>query len=1111
MESLKLVQSNRRLRAVWLGIVVGLAMLFFVLLLCGLQGPAPARADPGILYVDGATGQDTDTCGTTITPCKTISYTLNSRASGGDTIRVAQGVYTENLTVDKQVTLEGGYEPVGWTRNITEYETIIDGSNSRTVRGDWDGEGVWMSDIISDAGKYKMWYAGLNLYRERAGIGYAESVDGISWVKSISNPVLTPGASGEWDAGGVEHPRIIKEGSVYKMWYGGFDEDGTPRIGYATSSDGISWSKYSGNPVLDVGDYGEWDAEGVLGPYVLKEGAGSYKMWYFGRDDNWQWRIGYATSPDGIHWTKHSGNPVLDLGPDGSWDDESLTDPHLIYEDGTYKMWYTGYDGDVWAIGYAISLDGIHWTKDPHNPVLEGDPSDWEDGNVTNPHVLSEGSTYKMWYSAGDWPNKEQGYATSSDGITWQKYAGNPVLTRGTPGFWGQPVVKFVDGSDGSVLDGFTVRNGEAWRGGGIFMTNHASVRIQNNLITHNQASEDGGGIAVDTHSIATITNNRILSNTAVGGGGGVAINYSAATIGHNTIAQNSAQGGGGIAFYGKCSGDVYANTIACNEVGDWGAGGMAIQGGSVVTATNNIVASNMGTVMWWDGDGIAIWDDATQARLVNNTIAYNSAEGIQTADACTVLVRNNIIVGNEGGIHDLDSAAAITIDHNDVWDNGWANYVNVSPGPGDISADPLFVNAAAGDFHLQVGSPCIDAGTPVGAPDHDFEGIPRDAAPDMGAYEWTGFRIYLPVTLKSYSAGHHSYTDSTTSATPSSSPASYIYTGHNPPYATPRSIEIYWPLPSDITSSTVGISTFKFWGKGAYSPVTHLYVNGHDVGAVNVGTEYDWCTISFYTAYLDQGDNNVIEIWTSSGYTYVASDAPEIDDVGQPNKFYIRNNGGTSPDHGPSYGEIYAQLTAEWIEPWVCTPYYEADFDGPECDWPESDTADRRFGCVNGEFQILLKQPYKNGFVVASILPASDFTLAADVRFATNNAGAAGLIFGNMTTYEFYKFLIWPSPGVFGLYKHDGQALISWRSDAAINTYPATNHLKVEREGSTIRLYANDHLLATVDDSSIQTTGIGVYSNSDALANVDTRYDNFVAHPLNCADIAVSLKNFGP
>jgi hypothetical protein len=82
-----------------------------------------------------------------------------------------------------------------------------------------------------------------------------------------------------------------------------------------------------------------------------------------------------------------------------------------------------------------------------------------------------------------------------------------------------------------------------------------------------------------------------------------------------------------------------------------------------------------------------------------------------------------------------------VTVTYSDI-EGGWT-------GTGNIDADPMFADAASGDYHLGVGSPCIDAGTPAGAPAADVEGTPRDAAPDMGAYEWTGFRIFLPLTLK--------------------------------------------------------------------------------------------------------------------------------------------------------------------------------------------------------------------------------------------------------------------------------------------------------------------------------------------------------------------------
>ncbi|MBE2240685.1 MAG: hypothetical protein IAE81_23055, partial [Caldilineaceae bacterium] len=144
-----------------------------------LQRAPAAHAQSDVIHVDSASGQDTDICGTPDMPCKRIGYALENRAAAGDTLRVAQGVYVENLTVDKPVALEGGYEAGGWSRAIDQYETIIDGSNSRTVMGDWDGVGIHQSIVISDAGEYKMWYRGWDLTSNSFGL--ATSPDGVTW------------------------------------------------------------------------------------------------------------------------------------------------------------------------------------------------------------------------------------------------------------------------------------------------------------------------------------------------------------------------------------------------------------------------------------------------------------------------------------------------------------------------------------------------------------------------------------------------------------------------------------------------------------------------------------------------------------------------------------------------------------------------------------------------------------------------------------------------------------------------------------------------------------------------------------------------------------------
>lgn len=244
--------------------------------------------------------------------------------------------------------------------------------------------------VILDGTTYKTWY-GLN-----NEIYYATSSDGISW--STHGKVLPKGSSGSWEAY-LTSLCVVLDGTTYKMWYTGGGSERRGAIGYANSSDGVSWTKYSGNPVLTHGN-GGWDGWSVVSPSVLKEGT-AYKMWYCAQSvSNGKQHIGYATSSDGVSWTKYSSNPVLAPGGNGGWDDAHASCQFVMKEGLTFEMWYAGQDSSGRnRIGFASSTDGISWTKYSSNPVLPvGSPGEWDDNSVTYPRIVQEGNTYKMWY-----------------------------------------------------------------------------------------------------------------------------------------------------------------------------------------------------------------------------------------------------------------------------------------------------------------------------------------------------------------------------------------------------------------------------------------------------------------------------------------------------------------------------------------------------------------------------------------------------------------------------------------------------------------------------------------------------------------------------------------
>jgi uncharacterized repeat protein (TIGR01451 family) len=273
--------------------------------------------------------------------------------------------------------------------------------------------------IINQGGSYEF---------ERQVMGATPCVCNLT--KHTGNPVLSVGANGTWDDGDVWGPAVLKEGSLFKMWYSGHDGSNPSRIGLATSTNGVNWTKEAANPVLSPSE--TWEAEGVRAGGVISDG-GLYKMWYTGFDSGGVGRIGYATSPDGVTWTKYGSNPVLNVGASGSWEDEDASWPTVIKEGSIYHLWYTGADGVTSRIGHATSSNGTNWTKDPANPVLDiGPPGawDWLEAYATN--VVAYNG-YLLWYSGGTLPEAWQtGYALSSDGSDWTR--GEKLIPEGPPG-----------------------------------------------------------------------------------------------------------------------------------------------------------------------------------------------------------------------------------------------------------------------------------------------------------------------------------------------------------------------------------------------------------------------------------------------------------------------------------------------------------------------------------------------------------------------------------------------------------------------------------------------------------------------------------------------------
>lgn len=170
------------------------------------------------------------------------------------------------------------------------------------------------------------------------------------------------------------------------------------------------------------------DAERYLAVYNTYLGAGSIA-----------YRLGLATSPDSRTWTIQD-DTLIDLGTAGQWDSYNHQFPKLLSVNGVLHLYFAGKDGSGWSnfkIGLARSFDGgATWEKYASNPVITNAVA-WENTNVFKPVVLYDlqetdsSKRWKMWY-AGSSFGEGIGYAYSADGLSWTKFASNPVMTLGT-------------------------------------------------------------------------------------------------------------------------------------------------------------------------------------------------------------------------------------------------------------------------------------------------------------------------------------------------------------------------------------------------------------------------------------------------------------------------------------------------------------------------------------------------------------------------------------------------------------------------------------------------------------------------------------------------------
>lgn len=340
-------------------------------------------------------------------------------------------------------------------------------------------------------------------------------------------------------------------------------------------------------------------------------------------------------------------------------------------------------------------------------------------------------------------------------------------------------IASLIDAGDGGgvtivggstpLLKGNIIRDNRASQtaygaGGGLFIS-FSSPLLEDNVIVDNVAGSAaysaGGGLYLHYSDGTTLIGNRIEGNTASSGGAGYGGGLRARSHGQGlTLIGNTVQGnvastsgegyGGGLYIQHiwpvELSGNtIVSNAATLNPVATGQGGGLWCLYCDGVTMTNNVVAGNQANT-----EGSGLWFNslpsvATMGHLLHNTLADNTAnggggQGVFAGDATTLFFTNTIVSGHgDVGVY-VGANSTVTLEATLWYSNGahTAGSGTLVTGTVEVYDDPLFVDPAAGDYHLSAGSAAWDAGIDAGVVD-DINRDPRpiDAGFDIGADEY--------------------------------------------------------------------------------------------------------------------------------------------------------------------------------------------------------------------------------------------------------------------------------------------------------------------------------------------------------------------------------------
>jgi len=267
----------------------------------------------------------------------------------------------------------------------------------------WESAGTFNPAVVKRGGKIVMLYRAQDK-QGTSRLGYAESTDGIHFTRQ-SKPILSPSAPYETN-GGVEDPRMVQFGDTYYLTYTGYNKTDA-QLCLATSMDLIHWERKG---IIIPANKGKWNVKWTKSGAIVPERiGGKYWMYFLGTSADGRDQAGLASSTDLIHWTEATQTPVLPVRS-GQFDSRvAEPGPPPIITSGGIVLIYNGADEKlVYRTGVAVfdrnDPAKLLWRSD--TPLFSPE-KEWEKvGQVPNvvfvEGMIKQVDGYLFYYGAAD-------------------------------------------------------------------------------------------------------------------------------------------------------------------------------------------------------------------------------------------------------------------------------------------------------------------------------------------------------------------------------------------------------------------------------------------------------------------------------------------------------------------------------------------------------------------------------------------------------------------------------------------------------------------------------------------------------------------------------------